>query len=111
LSKVRESFIYLSNQNNKTMSTKFFFKETAWREIRVDLSEEQEKEVVKLIETGVIDNCEDLYNHFYGEDIFPYHNDYEFETPEPLSKKENDNQPTIEVYLSGGKKVEPDVTN
>jgi hypothetical protein len=95
------------------MGTKFFFKETVWREVRVKLSDEQEKEIARLIKEGKIDNGDDLYDYLYDKSIFPYHNDIDFDTATIMSKKENNNQLTLEMYFSVDvdKKTEPDVTN
>jgi hypothetical protein len=91
---------------------KLFFKETVWREVKVSLSQEQEKVVAERVQRGEISNADDLYDYLYDEvGTQPYHNDFELETAEPMSREENDDQCTIEVYLTDGKKVEPDVTN
>ena len=91
---------------------KLFFKETVWREVKVSLSQEQEKVVAERVQRGEIANADDLYDYLYDEvGTQPYHNDFELETVEPMSREENDDQCTIEVYLTDGKKVEPDVTN
>lgn len=91
---------------------KLFFKETVWREVKVSLSQEQEKVVAERVQRGEISNADDLYDYLYDEvGTQPYHNDFELETVEPMSREENDDQYTIEVYLTDGKKVEPDVTN
>ena len=90
---------------------KLFFKETVWREVRVKLSQEQEKVVADFIQNGEISNVDELYYHLNDIDVEPYQNDFELETAEPMFPVDNDNQPTIEAYFKNSKKGQPDVTN
>lgn len=80
------------------MSTKIYFKETVWREVVVDLSDQQKEEVYAGITSGSIQNSDDLYDFFYEKKISPIDNSFDYETSEPMSKEENGDQPTIEVY-------------
>lgn len=92
------------------MKAKFFFKETVWREVVVDLTDSQKNEVFEMISSNKIQSCDDLYDYFYDQSIDPIENRFDYNTSEPISKSENGDQPTIEVYTKN-LGIEPDLTN
>lgn len=92
------------------MKAKFFFKETVWREVVVELTDAQKNEVFDMISSNKIQNCDDLYDFFYDQSIDPIENRFDYNTSEPISKSENGDQPTIEV-CTNNLGIEPDLTN
>lgn len=92
------------------MKAKFFFKETVWREVVVELTDVQKNEVFDMISSNKIQNCDDLYDFFYDQSIDPIENRFDYNTSEPISKSENGDQPTIGVYTNN-LGIDPDLTN
>jgi len=70
------------------------FKKTCWE--RVNIPKDKEEEVKVKLESGEITSADDLMNIFDGraDDVD--------DTDEQMFPKENDGQPTIEMFLQKG---------
>jgi hypothetical protein len=93
------------------MSTKIYFKETVWREVVVDITEDQRSEIFNKVTSGEIDNCDDLYDLFYEKGIDVIDNRFDYNTSEYITKEDNGGQPTIEIYDKNKNFPLPDLTN
>lgn len=80
---------------------KIRFKETIWREVRLDVSPEIEREIMAEMKEMTISDADKLYNFLQEKKLVGsmYENRYDMESSEPVY---DGTEPTIEVFLKDG---------